>query len=375
MSSSLRIVISGYYGFSNIGDEAILLSLHQALRQELPEHTELIVLSADPEKTKSQHGLKAISRVDFLAIWRALRGADLLISGGGSLFQDGTSVRSLFYYLLILAIGMFAGCPTMVYAQGIGPLKRSYSRWFTGMVLKHVHLITVRDNESMKELQALGVPLKRVSVTADPVMALPAQNTDAGIKLLKKIKLHAGGDSSPLIGISIRPWEGSEHLLRQLQVVIGRLLTKYQARVVLIPMHYPGDDAITEQLRQRFSPDDRVAVLPQVDHASQLISLMGCLDLLIGVRLHALVFAAIACTPAVAISYDPKVDHFAERMEQMSVGALERMEAEALWDAVTTSLTNQEALRKRAAELSAGLRREALRSAELAAALLQERRA
>ena len=352
-----------------------MLSLHQALLQQLPEQTELIVLSADPAKTQTQHGLKAISRVDFREIWRTLRGADLLISGGGSLFQDGTSVRSLFYYLLVLIIGMLSGCPTMVYAQGIGPLKRSYSRWFTGLVLRHVRLITVRDHESLKELKSLGVPTQRVFVTADPVMALPTQSKEAGMKLLRSIKLDQGNESSPLIGISIRPWEGSEHLLRQLQVVIGRLLTEYHARVVLIPMHYPGDDAITEQLRQRFSPDDKVAILPQVDHASQLISLMGCLDLLIGVRLHALVFAAIACTPAIAISYDPKVDHFAERMEQMSVGALEHMEAEALWDAVTASLANQEALRKRAAELSMGLHREALRSAELAAELLQKSKA
>ncbi|MPN32098.1 hypothetical protein SDC9_179574 [bioreactor metagenome] len=151
LSEPLHLLISGYYGFHNLGDEAILSSMQQALRQE-HDNLELTVLSANPALTRSSYDVKALSRTDYRAIWKELGKTDLLISGGGSLLQDVTSSRSLQYYLLILAMSLLRGPPFMIYSQGIGPIRGSWNRRITAWILKKARVLTVRDQQSFDEL-------------------------------------------------------------------------------------------------------------------------------------------------------------------------------------------------------------------------------
>ncbi|MCL2548856.1 MAG: polysaccharide pyruvyl transferase family protein, partial [Symbiobacteriaceae bacterium] len=142
------------------------------------------------------------------------------------------------------------------------------------------------------------------------------------------------------------------------------------AKILLIPMHYPGDDQITSELYQLLDAPDSVSIFPKGRSVEQVIAAIGELDLLIGVRLHALVFAAIATTPAIAISYDPKVDQFAERMEQVNIGPLSTVSAEAIWQEACYHLDEGDKIRERTRRLSTKLRLEALHNATLAAELL-----
>ena len=119
-----RIVISGYYGCGNIGDEAVLRGILAGL-DELGVEAEITVLSSDPVRTESEHpGTRSIHRFNPLAVVRSIRSADLVVSGGGSLLQDITSARSARYYLGILRLAQILGRRTMLCAQGIGPLVR-----------------------------------------------------------------------------------------------------------------------------------------------------------------------------------------------------------------------------------------------------------
>jgi len=395
-----RILVSGYYGFSNVGDEAILLSMHQALCNAIP-NIEVTVLSAKPEETRREHGLKAISRLDAMAIWRELRRSDLLISGGGSLFQDLTSSRSLWLYLCVVLLAVLAGCPVMVYAQGIGPLRGRMNRMLVAALLRKTALITVRDQESLDELKRLNVVNVPAHLTADPVMALqpPEEPAAAGDITTRSLShtpapggnriveaeasattdgtlhcplsiVHCQSLSSPYIGVSIRPWQDADRLLVHLSSVLQRLIREKDARILLIPMHYPGDDQITQELYELLDSPDTVSIMPKGYRVEQIIAQIANLDLLIGVRLHALVFAAIASTPAIAICYDPKVDQFARRMEQKCAGLLADVTADILWQAVCQQLQNKEQIRERTRQLSEELRREAGKTAELAAELL-----
>ena len=95
-----KVLISGYYGFSNAGDEAMLTAIVDSLKREAPD-TVITVISGHPRSTCALHDVKSIGRFDFPAILRAMAGTDLLLSGGGSLLQNVTSHFSLFYYLSI----------------------------------------------------------------------------------------------------------------------------------------------------------------------------------------------------------------------------------------------------------------------------------
>ena len=117
-----RIVVSGYYGSKNAGDEAMLAAMLEVLG-DLDPKLHITVISADPEDTRKRHGVDAVSWLGLPAIIRELRQADLLISGGGSLLQNVTSRRSLYYYMGIIFLAFMAGLKVMLYAQGIGPIR------------------------------------------------------------------------------------------------------------------------------------------------------------------------------------------------------------------------------------------------------------
>lgn len=171
-----RIVISGYYGFDNSGDEAVLQSILLALEQQGREQgiqIEPIVLSANPARTSELYGVRAVPRMKLGAVMAALRESHGLISGGGSLLQDATSPRTIPYYLLILKLAQWLGKPTFIYSQGIGPVHR---RLFYGPIRRTVAksaYISVRDEESAQLLGRMGVAHERIEIVPDPVMCLP----------------------------------------------------------------------------------------------------------------------------------------------------------------------------------------------------------
>ena len=148
-----KLVISGYYGFGNAGDEAMLSAMVSALRA-LDPTLSITVISGNPADTRRRYNVFAVHRLNLWGIARAVRQADLLVSGGGSLLQDVTSGRSIFYYLGVLQLACLLGCPIMLYAQGIGPIRSSVARSVMRHIGNRIVAGTVRDAGSLAELGA-----------------------------------------------------------------------------------------------------------------------------------------------------------------------------------------------------------------------------
>ena len=180
-----KIVISGYYGFANAGDEAMLTAIIKALRST-EKTVELTVISGNPPATAARHKVNSLHRFSFCKIFAALMDCDLLLSGGGSLLQDVTSKRSLLYYLFILALGLLLKKKVMLFGQGIGPIHNRLMRRLTKFICSRVDLITVRDQDSLYELRRIGVPAEKVQLTADSVLTLPQESKEKGLELLQQ---------------------------------------------------------------------------------------------------------------------------------------------------------------------------------------------
>ena len=88
-----NIVISGYYGFGNAGDEAMLCAIIDAIRKEEAD-AYITVISGNPKETSKKHNINAVGTFSALGILKAIANSDLVISGGGSLLQDATSIRN-----------------------------------------------------------------------------------------------------------------------------------------------------------------------------------------------------------------------------------------------------------------------------------------
>ena len=300
----MKVVLSGYYGFDNAGDEALLSAIKSSLRRLQPG-VEITVLSGNPHKTAQLHGLQAVYYMNPLQLIKELGQADLLISGGGSIFQDITSARSLPYYISVVALAKLLRKPVIFYAQGVGPINRSLSKWLMRKIANRVELITLRDEDSRQLLLRLGVNQPEIRVTADPVFSLQPQEED--FAAIEPIISSLQNSNRPIIGVSVRQWEPLQGYQQQLARTLDELYARgYQ--ILFIPMAYPED--INESSRVAKLMNTPFRIVEQNLSSQQHLALISRLYLMVGMRLHALIFAASQGVPFAGISYDPKVDAF-----------------------------------------------------------------
>ena len=350
----MHVVISGYYGFGNVGDEAVLAATLGALRARVPS-ARFTVLSANPRETERSHTVNSVSRAGIGAV-RAIAGADLFLSGGGSLIQDVTSARSALYYLGLLGLATMLSRRTMVFAQGIGPLRRRWVRALARGILNRVHLVTVRDEDSQRLLQEFGIR-QTAHVVADPVFALVPAPRQRGEDIL-------GDAARPRIGLALRSW-GNDGFLLPLIEAITSIRGRIGGTAVVLAFHPERDLPICRtasvslggRLVGDLSPEDTMAVV-------------GCLDVLVGVRLHALMCAVAMGVVPVGISYDPKVDGLFRRIGIGHLLPLQHLQPGPLKQAVMSAWGSREDLRPQLLRAAALLREDALRAVDLAAALL-----
>ena len=335
-----RIVVSGYYGSKNAGDEAMLAAMIEVL-SDLDPQVNITVISTDPEDTMRRHGVHAVSWLSFGDIAGELRSADLLISGGGSLLQNVTSGRSLYYYLGVIWLAERLGVPVMLYAQGIGPVCGGLARSLMRRIAGDVSLITVRDHGSFEEIENLGI--------------------------LKRAK--ADG-AKPVIGVSVREWRGWEHYKQVIAEAADRVSKELDARVVFFPMQVPEDVRTAEDIAARMKA--KATVLTEEFATSELLSLVGNFDLLLAVRLHALIFAGVMGVPMVGVSYDPKIDRFLGSIGETAAGDLKSVTTEAVMERSCAKWEERADFRRKNAELMAELRRLAARNAELALEFIEK---
>jgi polysaccharide pyruvyl transferase CsaB len=356
----IRIAVSGYYGCGNTGDEAVLAGIVESFARRAGQGAaRFTVLSQDPRDTEQRHGLAAVDRMSLAAVRETLRSSDLLLSGGGSLLQDTTSVRSLVYYLWIARLGLRARVPVMFYAQGIGPLRRPVSRILTRVVANRVARITVRDPGSAELLRRIGVTRPPVEVTADPAFAL----TPALEERVRDIRSRAGitgiESGSPVVGVAIRPWRADggtkPGMLAQLCDIVAE---STGAQIAFIPMQPPGDIDTSTSVAAAMRRGDAARVVREHLLPREALGLVGSMNALIAMRLHALIFAAAAGgVPMVALSYDPKVTQLMEGLGQspynMELSSLEpERAAEAVIHVIRSDSAAVAQLRERAAAMA-----------------------
>lgn len=353
-----KIVISGYFGFENAGDEAILAAMIQALQQKISS-VELVVLSACPEITSSRYGVRAVKRYDYRQIWSELKQADLFISGGGGLLQDVTSSRTIPYYLSLIALARFLKVKTMFYAQGIGPITGYAGRALTAFFAGKVDLLTVRDQLSAKELIDLGVNEEKVVVTADPVLAL--QKTDNGREILTALGVKR---EKFCLGVALRSWPCKTDY----EAILLNVLKKQEAQIVLLPFHFPTDYDFSVRFREKLGKN--AVILDKPCSPAEYLAVIAELDLVLGMRLHSLILAFRAAVPFIGLSYDPKVSRFLTVAGGQPGLELSELTEERLFFLFTETLDrrNEIAADLRVRRLT--LEKQALTTAERAAALV-----
>lgn len=300
----MKIALSGYYGFDNAGDEALLSAITSSIKSLEPA-ARFVVFSGHPERTNSLHGIHAVHYMNPWQVVRELIDSDLLISGGGSIFQDVTSARSLPYYISVVALARFLQKPVIFYAQGVGPIKRKFSQMLMRLIANRVNLITLRDRDSALYLERMGVTRPPLIITADPVFSLEPEPADC--ERIQNLLEEATGHRQPLLGVAVRNWPALEGY----QTELARLLDEMAERgygILFIPMAYPEDMAASHRVMELMK--SKAQLIDKNLDSREHLALISKLDLMIAMRLHALIFAASRGVAFAGISYDPKIDAF-----------------------------------------------------------------
>ncbi len=297
----MRFLISGYYGFGNLGDEALLAIIAAQLKTRYPLAT-IDALSSDPERTAHDLGIEATPRWEQGAIRDAIGRADIVLSGGGGLLQNATSLKSLLYYAGIVRTAIRAGKKTMIFAQSIGPLD-FWGKQTVRECCRGLAAATARDERS-RELLASLVGTTEVERTADPVLLYDLPERDTNIA-----RAGLGSGSEPLVVVCARKTAHSNDAIAALAATIDRLAIRHGARVALVPFDgVPDADFAVTLIKKCISKP----ALVQLNGLDETAAAIASAQLVVGVRFHALVLALRFGIPFLHVAYDPKVTGFVD---------------------------------------------------------------
>lgn len=282
-----KVAISGYYGFKNFGDELILSILTEKLKQK---DVEITVFSVDPDFTQNTYGVSSVKTFNPFDVFKTIFNCDVLVSGGGSLFQDATSIKSVIYYSFVLFLAQILRKKTIIFAQGVGPLYSPLSRFLVKNLFKSASAVSVRDEKSFLMLNEWGIKSQLVE---DPAYSIKLEN------IPKK----------DILGVQLRSFVGlDEAFLRNLAIAVTKLPQK---TVKVFSLQKSLDFDICEKfmmILDEFAPEKEIKLVED-----DLISELSSLDTLVSMRFHSLIVALKAGVKCSVINYDPKVKNLCEK--------------------------------------------------------------
>jgi polysaccharide pyruvyl transferase CsaB len=326
-------VICGAYGRGNAGDEAILQAIIAQMR-EIDNTMPLIVMSRNRRETRLNHHTNAIYIFNIFGFLHNLLKSRIFINGGGSLIQDVTSSRSLFFYLFTLQAAKWCGCRVIMYGCGIGPVLSSANRRITGMVLNRtVEIITLRDSISHCALREMRVEKPRILLAADPTITIKKSPS----QLVNQAFAQEGvPPQCKKIGFCLRNWPNF-NASQSLAAAAAYAYEKYGLTPVFVPFELPRDISAAEMVLPYMTVP--YYICRQRHQVEDLIGMLGSMEVVVGMRLHALVFATLGGAPVVGVSYDVKVDSFIKEIGSHTSLSLEHARDGELYAAIDRALT------------------------------------
>lgn len=359
------VVMSGYYGFNNSGDDALLTAIINNLRA-YKEDIRILTLSKNPKQTQKMFKVDAINRFNPFKIVKALKKSKLFLNGGGTLIHDATSSHSLYYYLYLMNLAKKLGLKLVVYANGIGPFKPKNEK-ISARITKKADLITLRDELSEKELRRIGVDNKNVFVTADPAITLNCCSDEEISNLMREHGIEKDGK---YMAVSVRSWNKCDKLFEaKLAGICDYVYEKYNIKTIFITMRPSEDLVISQNILNKMAHKGYIIETEQ--SAEKLMGIISKCELVIGMRLHSLIYATTMCVPLVGIIYDPKIQGFLDYINQNMLISATDVDTQRTRDYISYIIENQNDIRKTLVSHKEELAKKAMTNADLTINLLE----
>jgi len=317
-SQGTRVILHGYYGFRNTGDEVILDAVLRELRRVIPDPNPTVI-SADPAWTRRVHHVEAVNAYSLTDVALSLRDAAIVVLGGGGLFHDywprdnaellSFPAKGVLPYAQICLLAKLYAKPLALLAQGVGPIRTEEGARLLQLICQLADKITLRDNGSLRLLQELHCAQKVSVVAPDPGFAFPIADRSAARKHVEELVSKRHTKPRSVIGVCIRQWPFVSDWSSMVAKGLDAFLDANDAVAVFVPMQngpYGNDRIQSKSLIASMLRQDRCLLLNQVDHRGVATILAGC-DAVVAMRLHAVILSLLAGVPVVALAYDEKV--------------------------------------------------------------------
>lgn len=285
----VSIFYAGYYGFDNFGDEAILYSTRLIIDKVCAKYN--LDINHILLDTYYHTGFYSINRWKFLHVLNAIGKCDIVVFGGGGVFQDRTSSLSLYYYMFIVLFAKLMRKRIVLLGQGFISIGKSFNRFIVKWLLKDVAM-TVRDKESRNFIDPLN---NKNILSSDLLFNYPFSNFE-------------DSNDSPAIYINLRAWENNAEknsLLKIVKALMDETKTEKIA-LSLNPIDRKSLKIVEETLGVSYSQIVELEKSP-----NEFIKYYRKPAFLVGMRLHSLILATCFGIPFIAMSNDGKLERFA----------------------------------------------------------------
>ena len=325
------ILIAGYYGFGNLGDEAILAALVDGLRRQIGD-VEISVVGGSPRSIEDQHeNVTAVDWRDLTGLLESARRADLLILGGGGIFHDYWEIDpktiltpnygGIAYYSSIPLLAHLLNKPCQILSVGVGPLRTQEGRDYTRLAFELAQEASVRDRESMGLLASLEVQgLDKIRVSWDPTLLLEPAPAPQVREFLRGHGLKAHNEYT---AVNLRYWDfdvDPEIWPQEVARALDNILAETESHILFIPFQavdrtpYENDLALIREVQAGMDIKSRTHIIENIPSPMMMLGIIRSCNSVIAMRLHAAIFAVSQGVPTISLSYDPKASQWMSQM-------------------------------------------------------------
>lgn len=322
-----KILVSGYYGFGNAGDDSIAAALVAGIRTHAP-NMPITFFCKNPKNSAKKYGVRAVPRFNLPAVLREMCGARVLISGGGNLLQNTTSSRSLLYYTVIIRLAKRMGLRVFVLANGLGPILGARQEKRVAQTLLLADRITLREPQSLEYAVSLGVPRERLGLSADPALLLSPAPQPRVDYILRSV------GTARYFAVSLRSFStlrseevdgvDEDAFAVSFAAEVDTITARTGALPLYILMQTSRDRTLTEKVNA--AAKVKGEILGGLT-AREIMGVLARCDFVLSMRLHLLIYAIAVGKPPLGISYDPKIEAMMQYMgcaAPLRVSALSR---------------------------------------------------
>lgn len=385
----MKFTLVGYYGFGNLGDEAILESIIEDLRRHFHEPA-FQIISADYCETLSGTDITRVPWTDWPRVIESVRDCDWLLVGGGGLFNcylpypiEDFLRRSDNFAAFIFGLPVLAfllGKRSCIYGVGASRFNSEEALEHARMAVRVTDLCSVRDRSSSKILCTNAFDRMRISVHADPAFRLV--NAPLPERALADAGITKG---EPVVGVVLRNWSfGTDSASWEPAVaaVLRTFALRHSVRLLFIPFQassdltgdLSNDPAVISRMRSTIG-QECTAELRHGLAPGQVSSILARCQMVVAMRLHASILAIRNATPFVALDYDSKVSRvMGESGLERFVVPLPQDGGERLTEIMETVWADREHIQKLLQTVSRQLAIDAGRHAERLASIVRKPR-